>query len=262
MRSKKPPITFSELLKTSKKDIVKDRYKTSISEAIGDDPSQKIEDNKLSVGKYSLKTRILKSPWVKSGRPATKALSWLYKEVLKQPEKYRYNKNLMFQGNLFTFEYVNPKLKGTKQLPWFDKYPLVLSLGPVVTNEGIRNLGFNLHLVPPKVRIIILCTIFEMYKRLYRYQIFYNKIAPVQIRYQHLIKPLLKYGADFCIRMYIPSRQRQIVKFPYNEWYKAIFIPSRGYDGIRAAKLVQAWTKHLRGKGFGTSSEINWKSNI
>ena len=262
MQKKRKPITLEEALKTDKKSLYRDKYAKSLDEATGKDKTKEIDDLKLNVGKFSLKTRIKNNVWLKSGVPASKAISWLFKDVFKQPEKYRYNKIYLEQGNLFMFEYKNPKLKGTKALPWFDKYPLVLSLGPIVTKNGPRNIGFNLHLVPPKIRIIILCTIFEMYKRLYRYQIFYKKKGAVYIRYGALVKPLLKYGADFCIRMYIPQRQRVIVTFPYLDWHKAIFLPSRGYEGIRAAKLIQAWRQHLRKQNIGTSPNVNWQSHI
>lgn len=265
MRSKKPAITFEEAINT-KKDLLRQKYKKSLSEATANQSDGKLMNDevfgKINVGKYSLRTKIRKNPWLLSGVPASKALSWLYKTVFKEPKTYRHNKVLLNQGHLFTFEYLNPKYKNTKHLLWFDKYPLVLSLGPIVTKEGLRNIGFNLHLVPPKVRIVILCTIFEMYKKLYRYQIFYKKTGPVAIQYQHLVKPLMKYGAAFCIRMYIPSRTRQIVIFPYRDWHNAIFLPSRGYDGIRAAKLIQEWRKYVRKLGFGTSSNLNLTSHI
>lgn len=261
-RKKKPPVNLEEFLKTDRKSLTKEKFKRILDESTGVDNTKEIEDFRLNIGKFSLKTKIKNSSWVKSGVPASKAISWLFKTCFKEPEKYRYNKLLMYQGNLFTFEYKNPKLKNTKQLPWFDKYPLVLSLGPTVTKEGVRNLGINLHLLPPKVRIVILCTIFEMYKRLYRYQVFYKKTGPVAIKYQHLIKPLLKYGADFAIRMYIPQRQRQIVIFPFMEWHNAVFVPSRGYDSIKAVKLIQLWRKHIRKRGYATTPNIKWESHI
>ena len=166
MKSKKKPAQNLEEYLFSKKELHKEKYKKSLNDAVGIDPTKEIEDLKLKTGKFSLRTKIRNNPWLKSGIPASKALSWLYKTVFKQPEKFRYPKLLMEQGQLFTFEYMNPKNKDTKALPWFDKYPLVLSLGPIVTKQGIRNIGFNLHLVPPKVRIVILCSVFELYKKL------------------------------------------------------------------------------------------------
>lgn len=263
MRSKKPAITIEEyLIQKDKKALYNEKYKKSISDARGEDPTKEIDDFDLNVGKYSLRARIKNSTWLKSGRPASQSIKWLYQTVFKDPKTYKYNKSLLAQGKLFTFEYKNPKYKGTKQLPWFDKYPMVLSLGPVTTKQGIRNLGFNLHLVPPKIRIIILCKIFDLYKRVYRYQVFYKKEGSVQIKYQYILKSLDRYGVDFCVRMYIPARQNQIVCFPYKDWSKAIFIPSRSYDSIKAPKLINLWKKHIKTKGFGTSANTNWQSNV
>lgn len=268
MRSKKKVKTFDEfyadLAKKNRKEILNEKYKNSLSDARGNSDKEltQIEELKLSTGKYSLRTRIKNNKWVKEGRPASQALKWLYQEVLRDSKTYRYPKLLMEQGQLFTFEYKNPKYKGTSVLPWFDKFPLVLSLGPVVTMKGVRNLGFNLHLVPPPIRIIAICQIFELYKRLYRFQIFQGSQKPVEIKYQYIINSLKRFGLDFAVRMYIPQRQHMIVKFPYRDWYKAIFIPSRGYDGIKANKLIQEWKAHNRKNGNSISPTVDWRTTI
>lgn len=246
----------------SSKKIYEQKYNKSLSDAYNDSELDLIDAYDLSIGKYSLRTRVKNNPWLKSGRPATEAIKWFYRDVLKNPGTYRYPKHFLMAGGMYTFEYFNPKYKNTKQLPWFDKYPLVISLGPVTTKNGIRNLGLNLHLLPPKVRIVVMCQIFEIYKRLYRYQIFFNRQKPVKIKYQVILKVLKKYGVDFCVRMYIPRRQKTIVQFPYKSWYQAIFLPSRAYDGIKAEKLQQEWVRHVRKLGYSTQANINWQNNI
>jgi hypothetical protein len=253
---------YLELL-ADKKKVYAEKYKTSISQAKASDNDENLM-NKLNLrtGNYSLRTRIKKNPWVSKGRPASSAISWLWKTVFKDPKTYRYPRQLIYQGGLFIFEYKNPKYKDTPSLPWFDQYPLVLSLGPIVTKKGIRNIGFNLHLVPPKIRVIILCGIFEMFKRIYRYQIFFKQDKPVQINYKKIVGSLEQYGVKFCVRMYIPQRMNQIVRFPIKDWHKAIFLPSRGYYGIRAAKLVNAWKSYNRRNGNLTNANIDWKTNI
>lgn len=261
---KKRIITIDEYLKSQKdgKEIYSIKYKKSLAQAKATNNEQDLIDRyDLKTNKYSLKTKIKKNPWVNS-RPASKATSWLFSVVFTNPTIYRYNKMLMYQGGLFIFEYKNPKYKGTSVLPWFDKYPLVVSLGPVVTKKGIRNIGFNLHLLPPKIRVIIICVIFELYKRLYRYQIFFKHDNPVKINYKEIIHKLERYGIKFCVRMYIPNRMQKIVRFPITEWHKAVFIPSRGYDAIRASQLIKEWRQFCRKNGFGTNSNMDWKSII
>ena len=256
--------TGGEITPSMMKDIYQEKYRKSLEDAKAEyeDEFDLLDKLGRRIGKYSLRTRIKNNPWLKSGRPSAKAISWMFQEVFKDSKKYAYRQNAMFSGGLFTFEYMNPKFKGTKQLPWFDKYPLVLSLGPIVTKNGIRNLGFNLHLLPPKVRIVVICQVFEIYKVLYRYNIFFSRTRPVNIKYEYIMKSCLKYGAGFSVRMYIPQRQQATVLFPYTDWHKAIFLPSRGYDSIKAAKLIQEWSKYVRKLGYATSKNIDWKSTI
>lgn len=270
---RKKPETLEEYLNirrsvtSGRTDYLSERYKKSLKKALGlrkdgNNEMDFIEEYGVSIGKYSLKTWIKRNPWLRNGRPSTQAIKWLFREVLKNPTKYQYRKQNMFVGGLFSFEYKNPKYKGSKRLPWFDKYPLVLSLGPIVTNQGVRNMGFNLHLLPPKVRIVVLVKTFEIYKRLYRYQIFFKRDRPVPIKYQTITKMLAPYGVMFALRMYIPKRQRAVIHFPYREWHKAVFVPSRGYDSIKAGNLIREWNKYIRKLGYATRSNIDWESKI
>lgn len=257
-------MSFDELVNKpiTQKSIHEIKYKNSLSQAkASDNDAEVIEKLNLRSGYWSLRSKILKNPWI-SERPATKAIQWLFKEVFKNPSEYRYTKRLMYQGGIFAFAYTNPKYKGTSILPWFDQYPLVISLGPIATNLGIRNIGFNLHLLPPKVRVVVICSIFEMYKRLYRYQVFYKQDKPVQIHYKQIIKMLDPLGIRFCVRVYIPNRMNQIVRFPIKTWHKCVFLPSRSYDGIRAAKLIEEWKKFCKKQGYSTRENLDWKSMI
>ena len=260
MKTPKKIINFDDLFK---KNEIADKYKKSLSDARASDSETAMINslNSAKTGSWSLRSRILKSAWVKSGQPFRRGMEWMYKTVFKNSTKYHYTKRVNFQGGLFTWRYFNPKTKD--KLAYWDNFPLVISLGGIVTKNGIRNLGFNLHLLPPKIRVIVLCQVFEMYKRLYRYQIFTKRTdAPVQIRYQAIVKSLDKYSVRFCVRMYIPARQTQVVVFPYNEWDKAIFVPSFGYERIRAEQLIDEWKKYARKNNNMTNADIDWKTLI
>lgn len=267
MKTQKKIMSFNDLvngsLTKSRKEMIAEKHKVSLSKARGSNTdSVVIENLKIKTGYWSLRSRILKSKWVTDGNPFKEGAKWLYKDVFKNPKDYAYRKMLLYQGGMFTFKYFNPKYKDTSVLPFFDQFPLVLSLGPVVTKNGVRNLGFNIHLLPPKIRIIVVCHIFELYKKLYRYQIFFKQNNPVQIRYSAIIKQLDKYSVRFCVRMYIPRRQRQIACIPYKEWHKGVFIPSLGYYGIKAEKLIQEWKKFSQANNAISNSNIDWKTFI
>lgn len=270
---KKRVITIEELLKkllsqtTEGKLSSKPNYATKYNKSITSSKSdQKLIDEirkkTIKTGKFSLRTKILKNEWL-GRRPSSKAVSWMFKEVFKDPKTYKYSKRLLYQGGLFMFEYMNPKYKDTSVLPYFDKYPLVLAMDGIVTSNGLRNRGFNLHLLPPRIRIITLCFIFEIYKNVYRYSVLNNKTdLPVPVRYHEVMQVLEPYGVGFSVRMYIPNRQRQIVRFPLREWHKAIFIPSRGYYDIRAKKLIKEWRSYCQSHGLSISDKIDWRGVI
>ena len=252
MRGKKPKKNLS--------DFYQEKYKKSLSESHAtDNDENNINAFGLNLGNYTLKSHISRSSWLKSGRPASKAVSWLFQTVLKNPDIYRHNRMLMNQGNLYMFEYKNPKYADTLQ--YWDKYPLVLALETITTKKCIRNIGFNLHLLPIKIRVLVLCLIFNFYKKLYRYQLFHKREnKPVNIKYQFIKKKLAKFGVEFAVRMYIPSRQRQIVKFPYKDWSRAIFVPSRGYSKIRAAQLLKEWKKFMKANKHVARDNMSWQS--
>lgn len=245
--------------------IEKARARSSIyaNNGINNDiPNDVITKLGLRGSSYTLRSRIMKHKWL-GNRPSSKALRWLFKEVFKDPKTYKYNSHLLFPGGLFTFKYFTPKYRGTSILPWFDRFPLVISLGIKDTALGPRNIGFNLHLLPPKIRIICICYIFEIYKRAYRFSIFYKRFNyPINIRYDLIKKELERFGITFCVRMYIPSLMKEIVRFPYNQWHNAIFIPSQGYEDITAKKLIREWRGWCKQNGIKISENIDWKSVI
>ncbi len=253
-------------LKQARTDYINERYKKSLRAAMGLDIKTGqgeldfIEENNINIGKYSLKTRIKNNPWLKRGRPASSAIKWFFREVLKDPLHYQWRRKLFLSGNLYYFTYTNPKYKD--ELDFYDNYPLVLSLGPKATQLGVRNIGINLHMLPPRVRIIVLCQVFELHKRYYRYLVFFDKTKPVQINYKLITKSLEAYGIKFGIRMYIPERMRTVCMFGIRDWHKAIFIPSRKYSKIRAAELIKRWTKYVRTLGYSTTSRVDWTSKV
>ena len=244
------------------KDLYTMKYEQSLKQArASQTETDTINSLNIRTGYYSMRYRV-KQFAKKNPRPYNAAYSWLFKTVFQNPGKYRYNKRLMYQGGMFIFDYLNPKYKGTSVLPWFDKYPLVISLGPTTTNLGVRNIGFNVHLLPPKIRVIVMCAIFEMHKRMYRYQVFMKQDKPVQIDYRRIVQNLRRFGVGFSVRMYIPMRQQSIARIPIKDWHKAIFLPSRGYDGIRAKLLIKEWKEYCKRNNTFVSENLDWRNQI
>lgn len=217
--------------------------------------------NKMQKLKYSWKTYDLwdlihKHPWLKETNPYKKARDWYIK--ISRDEMHHLRGQFMVPGKLYIFNYDTPKYQDV--LPWFDTQPLVLSLGPIKTKEGIRNLGLNMHLLPPTIRRIVLVKIFEMNKSIYKDQLFNEVQKQVPVKWQELIKPLEKYGIAFCIRMYIPELQRNIVEFKYEEWKDAIYIESKGLNKITFEELRIEWANFVHKSG-NKALKTNWATS-
>lgn len=185
----------------------------------------------------------MKNDIARSPNPEREAVKWYREEYSKNAERYLRGKFLS-QGRLYLFDYKDPKYK--KELAFFDTQPLVLSLGPVKTKLGTRVIGLNLHLLPPNVRRLVLYQIYYMFKARYSSNLYKNTQKDVPVSWKAIVKPLEKFGIGFCIRMYIPERQKNVVEFLQEDWAKAIWIPSAGYAKIGPRQLEAEWRKFVK----------------
>lgn len=114
-------------------------------------------------------------------------------------------------GKIYVFKY-DPKHKET--LPWFDENPVVLAIEQVDKND----FGVNLNLLPVPVKEKLLD---DLYERLVSVN---NKNAdplrekPLRITYLGMKTYLQKYGCDFALRQYIPSRKKGQAVVSYSKW--------------------------------------------
>ncbi|BBI90689.1 DNA end protector protein [Tenacibaculum phage PTm1] len=163
-----------------------------------------------------------------SPRPADSAVKW-YKKDIRYNREYWLKKGLMKAGRLYIFNYTHPKYEDT--LEFFDKNPLVLSLGTFRTKEGkLRNIGINMHLLPPKVRRLVMFTIFTSFKTQYKKNLYADDPRDIPaIKWNTIHKIVEKYGTAFAVRMYIPELQKNIIEFKVEDMPKAIWIPSAGF---------------------------------
>jgi hypothetical protein len=176
------------------------------------------------------------------------AVQWYEKNYKNNPDKY-VKRKIMLPGTLCMFDYDTPKYADV--LDFWDRNPLVLVLTPFYTKEEkIRILGINLHLLPPKIRQLVLYQAFLMYKSEYTAQLFSDKKAlQVNVSWQTIKSQLERYGAGFAVRMYIPSLQKNIIEFNQDDWDKAIWIPSRAYAKTNINDLEMRWKDYVKNQG-------------
>lgn len=197
----------------------------------------------------------------KSANPASTAVHW-YKSYSKDTD-VQLKREFMKQAHLYIFDYPDPKYKDI--LKFFDTQPLVLCLGQTTSVEYSKNnIGINLHLLPPKVRRLVLFEVWRLYSTAFKKNLYTENTKEIQIPWEMLKKHLEKYGIGFAVRTYIPPRQKNVIEFRYEDWSKAIWIPSAGYSKITAPELEKEWrafvnkdktTKSIVG-GEGHSSSV------
>lgn len=151
-------------------------------------------------------------------RSARKAAEAWFTETVNDRKltEAKYTRTRFEPGKIYVFEY-NPI---TENLPWYDKNPVVLAIEQVDDND----LGINLNLLPVLLKEQLLD---DLYDRLEgqinsassgkkEYDAKLQK--PLRITYDGMKTYLQRFGFDFAIRQYIPSRKKNQAVVSYSKW--------------------------------------------
>jgi len=142
-------------------------------------------------------------------------------KVLRDPELIKKTKPL--PGRMFMFIY-DPKLKA--ELPYYDKFPLILMVGPA---EG-GFYGLNLHYLAPRPRARFLDRIMQ-----YATSSNLTENTRIQMTYNFLKKSSNLKDFGPCFKHYLTNHVRSnVMMVPATEWDIAIFLPTERF--IKASK--------------------------
>ena len=149
-------------------------------------------------------------------------------------ENFRKNKRFIL-GGLYHF-YYDPK--GKDDLPYYDRFPLVLALEKYP--DGF--LGLNLHYLPIKYRVAFL-------DKLMDYAILNDENEPKRIRITYDILSASKRFKAFrpCIKRYLNSHiKSKVITIQPNEWEVAIFLPTQLFKGAKPAEVWKESIQEIR----------------
>jgi hypothetical protein len=149
-------------------------------------------------------------------------------------EEFRNTKRFI-KGGLFFF-YYDPKTK--EDLPYYDKFPLVLMLERY--DDGF--LGLNLHYLPIKYRVAFM-------NKLLDYGRFDEDGDPVRIRITYDILSATKRFKEFrpCIKRYLTSHVKsRILAVQPEEWETAVFLPVHQFKKAKADKVWRESVQEIR----------------
>jgi hypothetical protein len=175
-------------------------------------------------------------------RLSRQSMAWYTKKVadLRNPiklargisqEKSRFVRTFA-KGKLYYFLY-DPKMK--HELPYYDKFPLVLVLDKY--EDGF--LGLNLHYLPVKYRIIFL-------RKLMQFAILDAEDDIKRMRVTYDILNASKKFREFkpCIKRYLfPHIRSRILAVQPNEWETSMYLPVHQFKG---EKPQQIWKESMQ----------------
>jgi len=178
-------------------------------------------------------------------RLSRQSMSWFTKKIaeLKNPvsmvkgmvrEKTRYVRTFV-KGKLYFFLY-DPKTK--EELPYYDRFPLVLVLEKY--EDGF--LGLNLHYLPVKYRILFL-------RKLMQYAILDDEDDIKRMRVTYDILNASKRFREFkpCIKRYLfPHIKSRILAVQPNEWETAMYLPVHQFKGEKPQKIWKESMEEIR----------------
>jgi hypothetical protein len=149
-------------------------------------------------------------------------------------EQFRHD-NRFKLGQLYCFFY-DPK--GKDDLPYYDKFPMVLALEKY--NDGF--LGLNLHYLPFKYRVAFLTKLLE-------YATYNANDEIKRLRVTYDILNGTKRFKEFrpCIKRYLHGHIRsKILTIQPNEWEVASLLPLQQFKGAKPQEVWQESIEEIR----------------
>jgi hypothetical protein len=170
-----------------------------------------------------------------------KSLEWLSQKIAQlkgtsnipigmSRERFRQVDNFRL-GKLYCF-YYDPK--GKEDLPYYDRFPMVLAIEKY--NDGF--LGLNLHYLPFNYRLAFLSKLLK-----FAVQGEPGEIDRLRVTYDILVASKRLKEFRPCIKRYLSGHiQSKILAIQPNEWDIAAFLPLQQFRG---AKSQQVWQESL-----------------
>lgn len=137
-------------------------------------------------------------------------------------------KSQVFIGRMYHFKY---EPKGEKNLPYYDRFPLIFMVGPAA--GGFY--GINLHYLPPQLRARLMDSLYDITNNTK-----YDESTKLKVTYDVLnsaskfrfFKPTFKH--------YLNSQVRsKFIEINSTEWDTALFLPT---ERFMKAKKTKVWS--------------------
>lgn len=158
--------------------------------------------------------------------------------VFQNKDRYIDSVNGKMLGRMVAYMY-NPLQESKKRMPYWDMFPVV-----IVTDLNPRGwTGMNLHYLPPKMRVMLLGQLYNIYQDRHM-----DERKQLQISYDYLQRTNAHPYIKPTIHRYRPGGLRsQVYVVPPEDWARVALLPLQKFQKQPDEVVWQDARKHLRG---------------
>lgn len=173
------------------------------------------------------------------------------KEDKEFPRKEELDDVFFTAGKIYSFVYTT-QAKPNKDRPVIDRRPILLSLGQMInqSNSKVYEVGIDLMLVPPKVRIFLLDQVYKFfYKDINNNQKNINEgrkgKTKLRLDYNTSKKVFDKLGWQMAFSAFSKESVAIPAVYDYEDWVKTIPLYTNGLIGKTIGELYDYYTKKM-----------------
>lgn len=170
-------------------------------------------------------------------------------EISEGPNVHNALINGLIPGKIYTYDY-NPKWRDV--LEYFDRRPMILSLGHFKAGNTVLEMGLNLHFLPPKVVMKVMELTWKVYDLKLRRNIEYlmkedwNQVPLPLYRNARKIYEIIGHtNYKFAIRHYLRNRMKDLQIVEYTDWK---YVPLLDTKWVMGATRQQIWQMYEEDK--------------
>ncbi len=181
-------------------------------------------------------------------------VDWFYSTLKdkkdKQVEYHPINKPFQI-GKIYKFKYqpIN------KDLDFYDKFPIVFSLGRRKTSNGVVDIGINFNFLPYNVKIFFFTKMDSIFSSFIKNQNI-NKFTklnaieqkPLPFKFEMIEHIFKNLGFEYAIRSYLPFKRKDTAVISYENWNRVMLIEEPKLIGITQRRVVADYSKYLNEK--------------
>lgn len=154
------------------------------------------------------------------------------------------------KGKVYRFSYDAT----TEGLKYFDRNPLIISLGRSHFKNSICETGLNLNLLPYVVKINFLSKMYNSYENLINREINGRNAnnakaqKPLSFTRDNIMRLIKYYNAGYAVRNYLSKNRTDTTMISYDNWYRAAFIQEFDFEGFTINKIYNDYYSYMRNK--------------